>query len=139
MDRRGRGWGRRRGFRQPHTLERGEGSTTGPNQNPRNQGSDQVATALNRITDVLEHLAERQDPEPVNQPRKQERGEDRVLERFLKFTLPRFHGGFDPEIAENLFERMVEIFAVLDYVEERQMNFTIFQFEGAAHARGEML
>ena len=29
---------------------------TGPNQNPRNEGGDQVVTALNRITNVLEHL-----------------------------------------------------------------------------------
>ena len=63
MNWRGRGWGRGRGFRQPCTPERGEGSATGSNQNPRNEESDQMATALNRITDVLEHLAERQGPE----------------------------------------------------------------------------
>ena len=55
-----------------------------------NEGGDQVTTALNRITDVLECLAERQGPELVNQPRNQKRGEDRALERFLKFTPPRF-------------------------------------------------
>ena len=123
MDQRGRGRGRGRGFRQPRTPERGEGSATGPNQNPRNEEGDQVATAINRMTDILERLAERQGPEPVNQPRNQERGEDRALERFLKFAPPRFHGGSDPEIAENRFERMVEIFATLDYAEERQVNF----------------
>mgnify|MGYP004724247871 CR=1 FL=1 len=62
-----------------------------------------MATALNRITDVFERLAERQGPEPVNQSRNQERGKDRVLERFLKFTTPRFHGGSDSEVAENWF------------------------------------
>ena len=33
---------------------------------PRNEGSDQVVTAFNRITDVLESLAERQGSKPVN-------------------------------------------------------------------------
>ena len=89
-------------------------------------------SALNRITDVLERLAERQGPKLVNSPRNQERGEDRVLEHFLKFAPPRFHGGFDPEAAENWFKRMVEIFDALDYAGERQVNFAVFQFEGAA-------
>ena len=85
-----------------------------------------MATTINCITDVLEHLAERQGPDPVNQPRNQERGEDRALERFLKFAPPRFHGGSDPEVTKNWFEMMVEIFAALDYTEERQVNFAIF-------------
>ncbi|XP_027171917.1 uncharacterized protein LOC113771541 [Coffea eugenioides] len=134
MDRRGRGRGCGRGFRQPRTPERGEGSTIGPNQNPRNEEGDQVATAINRMTDILERLAERQGPEPVNQPGNQKRGEDRALERFLKFTPPKFHGGSDPEVAKNWFERMVDIFAALDYTEERQVNFAVFQFEGAARS-----
>ena len=75
MNRRGCGRGRGRGLRQPRTLERGEGSATGPNQNSRNKEGDQVATAINRITDILEHLAERQGPEPADQPRNQKRGE----------------------------------------------------------------
>nr|XP_027109240.1 uncharacterized protein LOC113729108 [Coffea arabica] len=122
MDRRGCGRGRGRGIRQPCTPERGEGSVTGPNQNPRNEEGDQVATAINRITDVLECLVECQGPEPANQPKNQERGEDRALERFLKFAPPRFHGGSDPELAENWLERMVEIFAALDYAEESKPN-----------------
>ena len=105
MDRRERGRGRGHGARQPSTPDRGEGSATRSNQNPRNEEGDQVATVINRMTDVLERLAERQRPDPVNQPRNQERGDDRVLERFLKFALPRFHGGSDPEVAKNWFKR----------------------------------
>ena len=101
MDRREHGRGHGRGFRQPCTPERGERSATGPNQNLRNEGGDQVATPLNRITDVLERLAERQGPEPVNQPKNQGRGEDRDLERFLKFAPPKFHEGSDLDVAEN--------------------------------------
>ncbi|XP_027062768.1 uncharacterized protein [Coffea arabica] len=86
------------------------------------------------MTDVLERLAECQGPEPVNQPKNQVKGGDRALERFLKFAPPRFHRGSDPEVAENWFERMVELFAALDYAEERQVNFVIFQFEGTARS-----
>ncbi|XP_027156510.1 uncharacterized protein LOC113757397 [Coffea eugenioides] len=93
-----------------------------------------MATAINRMTNILERLVERQGPEPVNQPRDQERGEDRTLELFLKFAPPKFHRGSDPEIAENWFERMVNIFTALDYNEERQVNFAVFQFEGAARS-----
>ena len=56
MHQRGREWDHGRGFRQPHTLERDERSGTGPNQNSRIERNDQVATALNRITDILERL-----------------------------------------------------------------------------------
>nr|XP_027062893.1 uncharacterized protein LOC113689301 [Coffea arabica] len=79
-----------------------------------------MATAINRMTNILERLVERQGPEPINQPRDQENGENRALERFLKFAPPKFHGGSDPEVAENWFERMVNIFTTLDYNEERQ-------------------
>ncbi|XP_071939948.1 uncharacterized protein [Coffea arabica] len=51
--------------------------------------------------DPEEDPFERQGPEPVNQLRNQERGEDRALECFLKFSPSRFHGGSDPEVAEN--------------------------------------
>ena len=53
------------------------------------------------MTDILAWLIERQDLEPINQPRNQERGENRVLERFLKFAPPIFQGEFDPGTVEN--------------------------------------
>ena len=100
-----------------------------------------MATTFNRITDVLECLAEHQGPELVNQSRNQENLNPerqkiglRALERFLKFASPKFHGGSDPRAAENCFERMVEIFATLDYAEERQVNFAVFQFERVARS-----
>ena len=86
------------------------------------------------MTDILEWLAEWQGPGPINQPRAQDRGDDRVLERFLKFAPPKFIGRPDPELAENWLERMTNIFTVLDYTEERKVNFTTFQFESVARA-----
>ena len=78
-----------------------------------------MATAINRMTDILERLAERQGPGPINQPGAQNRGEDRVLEKFVKFNPSKFIGGPDPELAKGWLERMTNIFAALDYTEER--------------------
>ena len=90
--------------------------------------------AINHMTDILERLAERQGPGPVNQPGAQDREEDRALERFLKFAPPTFIGGPYPELAENWLERMANIFTTLDYTEERRVTLNAFQFKGAAHA-----
>ena len=93
-----------------------------------------MATAINRMTDILERLVERQGLGPINQPGAQDRGEDRALERFLKFAPPKFIGEPDPKLAENWLERMTNIFAALDYTEERRVSFAAFQFEGVARA-----
>nr|XP_027075958.1 uncharacterized protein LOC113699809 [Coffea arabica] len=98
-----------------------------------------MATTINRMTDILKRLAERQGPGPLNQPGGQDRGEDRVLERFLKFNPPKFTGEPDLEVAENWLERMTNIFAALDYAEERQVTFAVFQFKGAARAWWDMI
>nr|XP_027068359.1 uncharacterized protein LOC113693827 [Coffea arabica] len=71
------------------------------------------------MTDILERLAERQGPRSVNQPGAQNKGDDRTLERFLKFAPPKFIEGPDPELEENWLERITNIFAVLDYTKER--------------------
>ncbi|XP_071933595.1 uncharacterized protein [Coffea arabica] len=60
--------------------------------------------------------------------------EDRALERFLKFGPPKFYGGPEPEIAEGWWERISDIFAALNYTEERQVTFAAFQFKGAARS-----
>ncbi|XP_071923135.1 uncharacterized protein [Coffea arabica] len=60
--------------------------------------------------------------------------EDWALERFLKFGPPKFYGGPEPEVAEGWWERISDIFAALNYTEERQVTFTAFQFEGAARS-----
>nr|XP_027088703.1 uncharacterized protein LOC113710054 [Coffea arabica] len=98
-----------------------------------------MATVINRMTDILERLAERRGAEPLNQLGGQDRGEDRALERFLKFNSPKFTDEPDPEVAENWLERMANIFAALDYAEERRVTFAIFQFEGAARAWWDMI
>nr|XP_027093480.1 uncharacterized protein LOC113713872 [Coffea arabica] len=59
-------------------------------------------------------------------------GQDRALERFQKFSPPKFLGGPDPERVERWLETMINIFAALNYAEDRQVQFAIFQFEGPA-------
>ena len=97
MDGRRSGRGRGRGVRQPQTHGDDQGSATGPSQEQGNVKDNQVATAMNRMTNILERPAERQGPGPVNQPGAQERWEDRDLERFLKFAPPKFLGDLIPK------------------------------------------
>ena len=52
----------------------------------------------------------------------------------MEFSPPKFIGGPDSELAENWLEKMINIFAALDYTEERRVNFVVFQFEGVARA-----
>nr|XP_027086653.1 uncharacterized protein LOC113708392 [Coffea arabica] len=71
---------------------------------------------------------------PVRHPEGPIDTEDRTLERFLKFGPPKFYGGPEPEVAEGWWERISDIFATLNYTEERQVTFATFQFEGAARS-----
>ncbi|XP_071925279.1 uncharacterized protein [Coffea arabica] len=43
-------------------------------------------------------------------------------------------GGPNPDLAEGWLDRMLDIFAALGYSEERQISFSVFQFEGTARA-----
>nr|XP_027067809.1 uncharacterized protein LOC113693473 [Coffea arabica] len=86
------------------------------------------------MTYFLARLVEQQGQAPVNQPRDPEMGQDRALERFQKFSPRKFLGGPDPEVAERWLETMINIFATLNYTEERQVQFAIFQFEGLSRA-----
>ena len=79
-------------------------------------------------------MVEQQGQALVNQPRDPEIGKDRALERLQKFSPPKFLGGLDPEIAKIWLEAMINIFTALNYTEERQVNFAIFQFDGPARA-----
>nr|XP_027098911.1 uncharacterized protein LOC113718190 [Coffea arabica] len=58
--RRQRGRGRGRGPRQTQDQEEEQGSVANKNQGPRNEGGDQVATAINRMTDLLARLVDQQ-------------------------------------------------------------------------------
>ncbi|XP_027077155.1 uncharacterized protein [Coffea arabica] len=103
----------------------------------RNQGAkagDQVATTIQQMTNILAQLVEQQGQTPVNQLRNPENVEDRALERFQKFVPPKFLGGPDPETDEHWLEAMVDIFMALNYTEERQVAFAVFQFERPALA-----
>ncbi|XP_027156747.1 uncharacterized protein LOC113757848 [Coffea eugenioides] len=86
MDGRRSGRGHGRGSRQAQPHGDDQGSAIGPTQGQGNLEGNQVTTAINRMTDILEWLAERQGPRPLNQPRGQDRREDRALERFPKFN-----------------------------------------------------
>ena len=59
------------------------------------------------MTDILARLLEQQGQAPVNQPRDPDIGEDRALERFQKFSPPKFLGGPDPEIADHWLEMLI--------------------------------
>nr|XP_027098878.1 uncharacterized protein LOC113718157 [Coffea arabica] len=111
-----------------------QGSVANQNQGPRGDGGNQVATTINRMTDLLARLVDQQGQVPGNQQRDPEVGEDRALDRFQKFAPPKFLGGPEPEIAENWFEQMEDIFAALHYTEERQVTFAVFQLEGVARS-----
>ena len=108
----GRGHGR--GPRQ----EEEQGSVANLNQGPGGEEGDQIATAINRMTDLLGRLVDQQGQVTGNQQRDSDVGEDRALERFQKFAPPKFLGGPGSEITENWFKRMVDIFAALHYIAE---------------------
>ena len=69
-----------------------------------------------------------------NQPRDPDNGQDRALERFQKLSPPKFLGGLDPEGADKWLEAMINILTALNYIEERQVQFAVFQFEGLTRA-----
>ena len=84
-------------------IGRGRGRPT--RQHPEADGDrepevnqDQVATAINRITDVLERLTEHQASGQVHHQGGPADTEDRALERFWKFRPPKFYGGPEPEV-----------------------------------------
>ncbi|XP_071905700.1 uncharacterized protein [Coffea arabica] len=100
-----------------------------PDQGQEGGAGDGVATAINRITDVLERLTEHQAAGPVRHPGGPADSDDRALERFLKFGPPKFYGGPEPEIAEGWWERISDIFAALNYTEERQGAMSVAEYE----------
>ena len=129
---RGRGRGKGRGRRpEPERVE---------NEISNHQADNQVATAIQRMTDLLARMVDQQGQghgnsaeNPVNNSGNHE-GVDRALERFQKFAPPKFIGGPSPDLAEGWMDRMMDIFAALGYPEERQVSFAVFQFEGPARA-----
>ena len=132
IQRRARGRGRE--SRQVQYQGEEQGSVPNQNQGPRGDGGDQVAAPIDQMTDLLARLVDQQCQVPSNQQRDPEVGEDRALKQFQKFAPPKFLGGPEPEVAENWFQRMEDIFAALHYTEEKQVTFTVFQLEGAARS-----
>ncbi|XP_027156976.1 uncharacterized protein LOC113758225 [Coffea eugenioides] len=89
------------------------------------------------MTDLLAHVVQQQGQPPIQQPGNPGHvveSEDRALERFQKFSPPKFLGGPDPDVAEKWLKKMIDIFAALHYSEERQVTFAVFQLEGAARS-----
>nr|XP_027124227.1 uncharacterized protein LOC113740914 [Coffea arabica] len=134
------GRGRGRGGRQP-TTERDTGtSIPEPNPEPQIDPNIQVAAAIQRMTDLLAQVVQHQGPNPnppvgnPGNPGHHVESEDRALERFQKFSPPKFLGGPDSDVAEQWLEKMIDIFAALRYSDERQVTFAVFQLEGAARS-----
>ena len=131
------GRGRGRSTRQPTTEGGIRDTTTELNPEPRVDPSVQIAATVQQMTDLLAHVVQHQGQPPVQQsgnPGHLVEGEDRALERFQKFSPPKFLGGPDPDVAERWLEKMINIFAALHYSEERQVTFAVFQLEGAARS-----
>ena len=57
---------------------------------------------------------------------------DRMLERFLKFNPPAFHGDVDDVKAEYWLDKMEQIFTTLEHTEAQQVTDGTFLLEGAA-------
>nr|XP_027122195.1 uncharacterized protein LOC113739150 [Coffea arabica] len=132
--------GRGRGGRQP-TIKWDAGTAMPePNTEPQIDPNIQVAAAIQRMTDLLAQVVQQQglNPNPPvgnpENPGNHVESEDRALERFQKFSPPKFLGGPDPDMAEQWLEKMIDIFAALRYSEERQVTFAVFQLEGAARS-----
>ncbi|XP_071905605.1 uncharacterized protein [Coffea arabica] len=134
MDRQVIGRGRGRPTRQHPKAGGDREPEVNPDQGQEGGAGDGVATAINRITDVLERLTENQATGPGRHQGGPVDPDDRALERFLKFGPPKFYGGPEPEVAEGWWERITEIFTALNYTEERKVTFATFQFEGAARS-----
>ncbi|XP_071929077.1 uncharacterized protein [Coffea arabica] len=132
--RRSRGRGRGRGNKRAQEPREERETTAAQEQGPRVEPGDQMATAIQQMTNILTRLVDQQGQILVNQPPNPEIGEDRALERFQKFAPPKFLGGSDPDVVEQWLEAMINIFAALNYTEQRQVNFAVFQFEGPARA-----
>nr|XP_027090300.1 uncharacterized protein LOC113711335 [Coffea arabica] len=131
---RGRGQGRGKGRKWRPEPERVE------NENANDQADNQVATAIQRMADLLARMVDQQGQghgnnarNPGNNPGNH-KGVDRALERFQKFAPPKFIGGLSPDLVEGWMDRMMDIFAALGYSEERQVSFVVFQFERPARA-----
>nr|XP_027090534.1 uncharacterized protein LOC113711575 [Coffea arabica] len=89
------------------------------------------------MTDLLAHVVKHQGQHSMHQPENPANnieGEDRILERFQKFSSPKFLRGPDPDAAKRWLKKMIDIFAALHYTEERQVTFAVFQLEGTARS-----
>ena len=114
---RGRGASRARGVRQAQEPREERETAAEQDREPRVETGDQVATAIQQMTNILARLVDQQGQMPVNQPYTPEIGEDMTLEQFQKFVPPKFLGGSDSEIAEQWLEAIINIFATLYYTE----------------------
>ena len=61
------------------------------------------------MTNILARLIAQQGQTLVNQPKDPEIGQDRALQRFQKFSPPKFLGGPDLEVAKRWLETMNNI------------------------------
>ena len=81
----GRGVDRGRVARQSQEPRNERETAAEQDRGPRVKVGDQVATAIQQITNILARLVEQQGQTPVNQLRNPEIGEDKVLEHFQSF------------------------------------------------------
>jgi hypothetical protein len=81
------------------------------------QELDRVAQAMDRVTEPTRHA------EPESNT-----GEDRALERFLKFNPPQYSGKPNTvQEAESWIEQLKNIYAALKYEDLRKVHFASFR------------
>ena len=121
----GRGARGRGGGRPPMRRDvQDEGAQAG-----EGQVVNQMDAVMQRMTELLERVVDRQDQLQGQGNQGNHEGEDRALERFQRFQPPKFLGGPSPDVAESWMDRMLDIFAALGYTEEWKIAFAVFQFE----------
>jgi hypothetical protein len=110
-----------------HPISQAEASNIRGDTTP--SVADPIARVLDRMARAMECVTETtccMEPELIGE-------EDRALERFLKFNLPKYHGKLNiAQEAENWIDQMENVFTVLKYKNVRQVYFISFRLLGSA-------
>ena len=84
-----------------------------PSSQERDQGEQRIDTmeeTLHKVTDILMVITTSHRFGPRVEQGEPEIGKDMALERFLRFSPPKFNGDVNPDTAEKWLENMVNIF-----------------------------
>ena len=85
---------------------------------------------LERITAVLESLAQNNQANQANPPQGQ--AENNGLAEFRRMDPPRFEGGFNPEGAQRWLQDVEKIFRTMNCADTQKMVFATYMLVGDA-------